>query len=54
MTREEESGDDDGEQPPHERVVLIANTPGDARIIRDYLRDVSWLEVSTEIDKSAA
>ncbi len=41
-------------EPADDRVVLIVGTADDARIIRDYLSEVPWLEVCTEVDKDAA
>ena len=46
--------DRDGAQFPSERVVLIASTADDAQIIRNYLREVPWLEVCTDTEMRAA
>ena len=54
MTDKQDSGHGDGVQLPEDRVVLIASTADDARIIRDYLGEVPWLEVRIKADKRAA
>jgi hypothetical protein len=54
MTRSQDSGHGDGAHPADDRVVLIARSADDARIIRDYLRELPWLEVCTEADERAA
>ncbi len=54
MSDSQESGHGDGAQASGDRVVLITSTSEEARIIRDYLGEVPWLEVRIEADKRAA
>ncbi len=54
MTRRQEILPTDEVEPADDRVVLIVGTADDARIIRDYLSEVPWLQICTEADNSAA
>ncbi len=54
MNQSHDPGYGDGAESPGDRVVLIAGSADDARIIRDYLREVPWLDVCTEADMTAA
>ena len=54
MTDSQDSGHDDEAQTSDDRVILITSTAEEARIIRDYLGEVPWLEVRIKADKRAA